>query len=208
MMVQINLVGKIFGRLTVIDGPKRRQGSRFPTRQSTPTWSYLMWLCRCECNNEKWIRGSHLKYGSVLSCGCLQTEAARRTGGCKITRSFGHTFTMSRYRGCFHGAKKRGLEFNLTFEEYQRLSRLPCFYCGALPAVPKISNRRLGTQRVRFNGIVAYNGIDRVDNQKGYVDGNIVPCCESCNRKKLNLPIDWIKSAYLALASAGYYGSD
>lgn len=30
----------------------------------------------------------------------------------------------------------------------------------------------------------AYNGIDRMDNSKGYVDGNVLPCCSICNHAK------------------------
>ena len=35
-----------------------------------------------------------------------------------------------------------------------------------------------------------YNGIDRVDSKIGYVEGNIVPCCEKCNFMKSNLEVD------------------
>lgn len=31
------------------------------------------------------------------------------------------------------------------------------------------------------------NGIDRVDNSLGYVADNCVPCCEACNRAKLQM---------------------
>lgn len=30
-----------------------------------------------------------------------------------------------------------------------------------------------------------YNGIDRVDNNKGYEIENVVTCCTDCNKKKL-----------------------
>ena len=29
-----------------------------------------------------------------------------------------------------------------------------------------------------------YNGVDRVDNDKGYIRDNIVSCCSDCNRSK------------------------
>lgn len=31
-----------------------------------------MWLCRCDCGNEKSLKGSSLKRGVVKSCGCLK----------------------------------------------------------------------------------------------------------------------------------------
>ena len=33
-------------------------------------------------------------------------------------------------------------------------------------------------------GSYTYNGMDRVDNAKGYVLGNVVPCCHTCNFAK------------------------
>lgn len=35
-----------------------------------------MWLCRCECGNEKVVYGDNLRYGYTQSCGCLQKERA------------------------------------------------------------------------------------------------------------------------------------
>jgi hypothetical protein len=41
-----------------------------------------------------------------------------------------------------------------------------------------------------------FNGIDRVDNSKGYILGNCVPCCSWCNRAKADGTLakfmDWI----------------
>ena len=47
---------------------------------------------------------------------------------------------------------------------------------------------------------VLTNGIDRVDNDKGYVRGNIVPCCTNCNIAKNTFLItefeEWINRVY------------
>lgn len=37
----------------------------------------------------------------------------------------------------------------------------------------------------KANGGYTYNGIDRVDNTKGYEETNVVPCCTVCNRAKM-----------------------
>lgn len=34
----------------------------------------MYWLCRCDCGNEKDIRGTHLTAGDTLSCGCYMIE--------------------------------------------------------------------------------------------------------------------------------------
>lgn len=60
------------------------------------------------------------------------------------------------------GAKRRGLDFTLLKIHFESLLIQPCFYCGH-----DVANQ--------------INGIDRVDNQKGYIEENVVPCCETCN---------------------------
>lgn len=42
-----------------------------------------------------------------------------------------------------------------------------------------------------------YNGIDRVNNDIGYIKNNCIPCCKICNRAKNSMSYDdflnWIK---------------
>lgn len=57
----IDLSGKRFGRLTVI--------GRAPNKGKD-----TMWLCRCDCGNEKSVRGNDMKQGKIKSCGCLHSE--------------------------------------------------------------------------------------------------------------------------------------
>jgi len=63
------------------------------------------------------------------------------------------------------GAKKRGIHFGLTKTQFEELIKKPCYYCT-----------------YQKQGEV--NGVDRLDNQKGYIDHNVVPCCEPCNLMK------------------------
>lgn len=73
-----------------------------------------------------------------------------------------------RYSSLKSAAKRRSLEFNLSFEEYQKLLKQKCFYDGA-------ELNKLGY------------ALDRVDNSKGYVLENVVPCCTKCNVAKNNM---------------------
>lgn len=57
-----NLIGKRFGRLTIIKDSNKRKGSN------------VIWLCRCSCGNLKEIRSDNLRCGDTQSCGCLQKE--------------------------------------------------------------------------------------------------------------------------------------
>ena len=74
-------------------------------------------------------------------------------------------------------AAHRGLAFELSYEELLELINADCTYCGERPS--RIKKR--GKHRYTFNGI------DRVDNDKGYVEGNVVTCCSICNRAKYTL---------------------
>ena len=45
-----------------------------------------------------------------------------------------------------------------------------------------------------------YNGVDRVDNQKGYTVNIIVPCCKRCNVANSDLTLEefysWVQEIY------------
>lgn len=62
-MKKNDLAGNVYGRLTVL----RDDGTRTKNRK-------VLWLCSCECGNTTHVRSDHLKNGSVVSCGCLNTE--------------------------------------------------------------------------------------------------------------------------------------
>lgn len=62
-----NLIGQRFGQLTVCDRSEAKNKS-----------GETMWLCRCDCGNEKIISGSQLKRGIVQSCGCAVVERNER----------------------------------------------------------------------------------------------------------------------------------
>lgn len=71
-----------------------------------------------------------------------------------------------RYRDYKKGAVKRGLEFSLTLDDFEKMWDSYCYYC-----------------KDKIDGI----GIDRVDNNIGYIKENIVSCCPTCNVMKLTL---------------------
>ena len=75
--------------------------------------------------------------------------------------------------------EKRNKEISLTKEQYFELIQKPCSYCNY------------------FNE-EEINGIDRVDNTKGYILENCIPCCKHCNRMKHILhPVFFIGKAKL-----------
>jgi 5-methylcytosine-specific restriction endonuclease McrA len=74
------------------------------------------------------------------------------------------------------GARKRGLTFELSLEDFIRFTTARCAYCGIEPS-QQYKNKHHATA-------YTYNGIDRVDNELGYILENCVTCCKACNRLK------------------------
>lgn len=63
----IDLTGRRFGRLVVIERTNEKAGRNYK------------WLCLCDCGTYKTIRGSGLTHGEALSCGCLHGDVMRAT---------------------------------------------------------------------------------------------------------------------------------
>jgi len=77
-------------------------------------------------------------------------------------------------------SKRRKLEFSLTPKDFRDLIFQPCYYCGIE------SSNLCGIGRARIKKI-PYNGLDRIDNNKGYISHNCLPCCRTCNSMKKSL---------------------
>ena len=81
-------------------------------------------------------------------------------------------------RKYLHNAQVRGYDWALSKGDFRALTSQPCHYCGAQP------HQSISQIRPDLNGDYIYNGLDRVDNARGYVADNVVPCCGICNRAK------------------------
>jgi hypothetical protein len=62
-------------------------------------------------------------------------------------------------------AQKRGIDFTLPKTIFNELIIQACFYCT-------------------YKKADEVNGIDRIDNNRGYVEDNVVTCCQFCNLAK------------------------
>lgn len=71
-------------------------------------------------------------------------------------------------------------EVELTDEQITDLMNGECHYCGDAPRIYREGGRD-----------VLRNGIDRVDSSLGYVPGNVVTCCGTCNKMKLDHDEQW-----------------
>ena len=158
--IVIEEMGNRYHRLTVIKEAGRNKDNN------------ALWECQCDCGNTVFVSGSSLRNGHTKSCGCQRIDSARVKWTMPGETSFKSLYGIYK-RG---SAERRNLEFTLTIDQFREIIAQNCFYCGCPP-----SNSHY---RTRGNGAYSYNGIDRVDNNKGYILENVVPCCKRCNYMK------------------------
>ena len=140
---------------------------------------------KCGCEYEVQRRSLVHKVRSCRRCAALNGSSAVK-GKPAHNRlpddvgSFNNLY--SRYRS---SANLRGIPFNLSKEEFRVLTKGNCHFCGIEPSTKAPTPNK--TSRA---DVYIYNGIDRVDNTKGYEAGNMVSCCGYCNKMKGPLPLD------------------
>ena len=69
MSALVDLVGKTFGKLTVI--------SRGKTVKRATGGSIVYWICKCECGECVEVVGNDMKSGRTVSCGCYQRQRSK-----------------------------------------------------------------------------------------------------------------------------------
>lgn len=187
MTFRRDLIGKKFNKLTVIEKYNKCE----KTKRS-------QWKCICECGNEVVVKTNELTTGNKKSCGCLKKENTKR----QLKQVHEGNRKRTPYLSSAHSAWKNRYE-DVTFEDFLRLSQMPCFYCGIIG-----SNcwNRFNRKSKRYsqesidNGYFFYNGLDRVDNYKPHSIDNVVPCCKWCNISKNSRTIEdfkeWILRVY------------
>ena len=172
----IDETGNEYGRLTGI-------GKAGNDRHGNTQWN-----CVCICGKKLIVLGGSLRQHHTQSCGCLAGEKTRD----RCALPMGTASRNSLYATYKRNAAVRGIGWKLLKEDFALLTSGNCYWCGATPS--QIHHHP------RFNGAYIYNGVDRVDNDIGYVMSNCVPCCISCNRAKGRLSADdfltWIQSIY------------
>ena len=62
MSHRLDLVGKKFGKLTVVSFSHRDKSYQ------------LFWNCICECGKKTMVNGRHLRSGQTKSCGCINAS--------------------------------------------------------------------------------------------------------------------------------------
>jgi hypothetical protein len=174
-----NIANERFGRLVAMQPTSERKNSS------------IVWICICDCGNTCKKSVKNLRH--TKSCGCLEKE----------NREYWHNIApMKKEAGIANfnilfssyknSAKKRGLEFSLSENEFRDITSRDCSYCGRKPEQYFKGNFK--------NGFYFHNGIDRRNNARGYTLENTVSCCKRCNYGKHTMGekefLEWINQVY------------
>ena len=167
--------GQKIGNFTILEVFDIRRSNNF---------YYFKCKCLCDCGVE-FIASKRQLMRNRKSCGCLSVDARFKKSAPGIAPM---RAKLCQYR---NSAKARGLEFNLSENDFHRLILGNCYYCNRPPA---------DVYKTHLDSCV-FNGIDRVDSTLGYFIDNCVSCCRFCNMAKSDLSVDkfldwinWIKN--------------
>lgn len=179
-MKLIDETGKRYGRLVVIE------------QAASVGQAGARWLCQCDCGRQSVVIGTLLRRGTTKSCGCLRSDSIQRaTDAWRLPRGEGAINWL--FDDGQRRARRKGVEWAIGKELFRQIIARPCVYCGAE------YSSEFGDKH-GFNGGVKYNGLDRVDNARGYVPDNVVPCCRACNVSKNARELeefrDWARRLY------------
>ena len=169
MNTLIDLTGQRFGRILVL-----RRG---PNANYKP---HVRWYVRCDCGKESLVDGRNLRLTHTKSCGCLARERMAWSDRfmAAVPRLTPEEKRLSALRYLWqdqkHRAKDRKLRWTIPPDLYIKLCQKPCVYCGAPPS----------NCRTILEMKILHSGLDRIDSARGYVAGNVAPCCFRCNAAK------------------------
>lgn len=142
-----------------LNGIDRKDNEKYYNHMSTIT-------CCMTCN---FMKGSHsysdyLEIIKMIICNivpCLDVYECKNSKG----------FMACEYSYYKNRAIKKEFEFTLTIEEFNILTLTNCYLCGKSSTGDNL------------------NGVDRIDNSKGYTLNNCLSCCATCNylKNKFNI---------------------
>jgi len=112
----------------------------------------------------------------------MQKQDDKRPDRGRIYKKEMFQYLETYYQQYTNVAKRRDISFELTLEQFGDMVKKPCHYCNYIKEGEA-------------------NGIDRVDNDKGYHLDNCVACCGICNRMKHAYHLDFFLQKVMQIAT-------
>lgn len=169
-----------------------RNYSRPTTEKGKNEW---LWECKCDCGEIFHVR----EYKILNRYGCHSCTNKKTSTETALKKKNGitHYGLKNRlYKDYKYGASKRCIDFNISFDDFVNLMEQDCYYCGESPVLHEGELQYMQKTIEPWK----HNGIDRVNSNIGYENGNVVPCCSKCNYAKHDLTKDefykWIVQIY------------
>lgn len=144
-----SLIGKVYDKLTVV------------SFAGTDAWNKSEWLCKCVCGKTVTVGISSLNQKHTRSCGCLR----KSTTSSKMWKGYG-SLPMDTFSSIKRNAISRNLKFDVTIEYLWELFQKQGSKCA-------LSGIDISLHKHKRNGIRATASLDRIDNNLGYIEGNV-----------------------------------
>lgn len=144
----------------------------------------------CFCGEIFTSQISDIKTGKIKSCGC-------KINSVQIERYLQDMYRADAYNVYASyrlSAEEANREFNIDFESFRKLLESECYYCGIKSSNAHYKGK---IRKNGGNGPYMYNGVDRINNDLGYIPENCVTACRHCNISKHTLTQEYfIERAY------------
>lgn len=160
------LHGLKFNKLTVIeeDSYDRIKGT--------------FWICQCECGNFSKVKTQNIP--RTLSCGCSKKQL-------NSIRKYVGDISGTIWSSIKNSAIKRKIEFKITQEYVDYIYKQQDKKC-------KLSNIELVFGNLRQTRYLTTASLDRIDNNLGYIEGNVQWIHKHINNMKLKFNLEYFLS--------------
>ncbi len=187
----VSITSKI-GRLGLKKGNRLKLGSKINKLTLLSQTDKNFYECICECGKTLQVhKGRFYGKETIKSCGCHK-KVVPILGDIKLVTPdiYSYRYLFSRY---IRNAMNDGKEFSLSIEQFIEIISKNCAHCGFEPRPfnAVIKQKKL-TEDEKKEYWVNANGIDRLNSESGYIEGNVAPCCKDCNYAKRNMTLsEW-----------------